>query len=480
MSKFKLFIENFLVYGLGGILSKIIPLLMLPIITRLMPDTFYFGLNDLSITLVSFGSAIAIMGMYDAMFRMFFERENEEFKKDVCSSALIFTIVTSIIVFVVLFIFREPCSEFVFSDKKYANLLLLSAMSILIGTTNSIVAAPTRMQNKRKVYLVLNTLSPFISYSIAIPLLINGYFVIALPLASVIAALSLEIIFGVLNRKWFQLKRFNWKYLKQMLIIAIPLLPNLLIYWVFNSCDRLMIAKMLGNEFTGVYAVGAKIGHASQLIYTAFAGGWQYFAFSTMKENDQVKTNSLIFEYLGVISFSAGIFMAVLSKPIFSILFTGDYVQGYVVAPYLFLAPLLQMLFQVACNQFLVIKKTWPNMLILSVGVAINILINYFLIPVMGIEGAALATLIGYAVSDILCVIVLIKMRLMRISSRFIIATVILILFALTWRLLLSSYILVSLLCAIVITLIYIWLYRSDFINLLKEVKTSEIKKTVI
>ena len=45
MSKVKLFIENFLVYGLGGVLSKIVPLIMLPIITRLMPDTFYFGLN---------------------------------------------------------------------------------------------------------------------------------------------------------------------------------------------------------------------------------------------------------------------------------------------------------------------------------------------------------------------------------------------------------------------------------------------------
>jgi len=30
------------------------------------------------------------------------------------------------------------------------------------------------------------------------------------------------------------------------------------------------------------------------LIYTAFAGGWQYFAFSTMKEDDQVQSNSNI------------------------------------------------------------------------------------------------------------------------------------------------------------------------------------------
>lgn len=81
MNKFKLFIENFLVYGLGGIMSKIIPLIMVPIVTRLMPTTDYFGLSDLSNTVVQFASSIAVMGMYDAMYRMFFEKDEVEYKK---------------------------------------------------------------------------------------------------------------------------------------------------------------------------------------------------------------------------------------------------------------------------------------------------------------------------------------------------------------------------------------------------------------
>ena len=77
-----------MVYGLGGVISKAVPLLMLPIITRLMPDTFYFGLNDISTTIVSFGSAIAVMGMYDAMFRLFFDSEDEAYRKTICSTTL--------------------------------------------------------------------------------------------------------------------------------------------------------------------------------------------------------------------------------------------------------------------------------------------------------------------------------------------------------------------------------------------------------
>lgn len=138
-----------------------------------------------------------------------------------------------------------------------------------------------------------------------------------------------------------------------------------------------MIGKLIGNSFTGVYSVGARIASVSQLIYTAFAGGWQYFAFSTMKEDGQVKSNSLVFEYLGVISFTAGILMCVFAHLIFKILFTGEYEAGYIVVPYLFLAPLMQMLYQIAANQFLVIKKTWPNSVILAFGAGLNVILNF-------------------------------------------------------------------------------------------------------
>jgi O-antigen/teichoic acid export membrane protein len=86
--KLKLFIENFLIYGLGSIISSIIPFLMLPVITRLLKDTYYFGINDMFNVIVSFGSSLAVMGMFDAMFRMFFDKETEDFKQRVCSSAL--------------------------------------------------------------------------------------------------------------------------------------------------------------------------------------------------------------------------------------------------------------------------------------------------------------------------------------------------------------------------------------------------------
>lgn len=463
--------ENIIVYGFGGILSKLIPLLMVPIVTRLMPDSSYYGISDLSNTLVQFGSYLAVMGMYDAMYRMFFEKDDDNYKKDICSTALIFTVGTSIVGSVLMVVFREYIAKYVFGSSEYGYLVYLTAVATLSGATNCIVSAPTRMQNKRKVYLVMNSLIPLLSYSIAIPLLMRGHYVIALPLSAAISAVISEMLFYILNHRWFSVKRFHKEYLKPLLQIAIPLLPNFLIYWIFNSCDKLMIVNMIGTAASGVYSVGSKLGHASQLIYTAFAGGWQYFAFSTMKEEGQVKLNSRVFEYLGVISFACAVFAFALCKPIYQCLFEGEYVSGYIVAPYLFLAPLLQMLFQVAANQFLVVKKTWPNLFILSSGAVVNIIINLWLISVIGIEGAAMATLVGYVVSDVICVIVLCKMKLMVVDARFIVSAVIMTAYIIIWRAFFHENPVIGTVIAVIVVLAFCFLYKRDLFKAVEMIK---------
>ena len=471
MSKLKLFVENFLVFGLGGVIQKAIPLVMVPIVTRLMPNSDYFGLNDMSNTVSSFGCAFAVMGMYDAMYRMFFEKDDEDYKKKVCSTAVLFTIATSLIIFLLMIVFKDIIAFYFFSNPEYSYLVYITALATLVGGTNSIISAPTRMQNKRKVFIIANTVSSVFSYSISIPMLLAGYYVVALPLAGLLTALTIELTFGFLNHSWFSPGKFDFSLLKQMLKIAIPLFPNFLVYWLFNSCDKLMITNMIGIGATGIYAVGSKLGQASQLIYTAFAGGWQFFAFSTMKEKNQVESNSKIFEYLGIISFIATAFICAWSHGIYELLFTEEYVSGYIIAPYLFLAPLLLMLFQVEANQFLVIKNTWPNMFILSIGSLLNILINWLLIPVLGIEGAAVATLLGYIVSVVICTIVLIKMKLMVVSYNFTFAVAVMAVYLVLWGLLFCDKMIVGTISAMITSCVLILLYKKAIANLLQSIK---------
>lgn len=105
-------------------------------------------------------------------------------------------------------------------------------------------------------------------------------------------------------------------------------------------------------------------------------------------------------------------------------------------------------------------------MLILSVGAILNIIINYNLIPVLGIEGASIATLTGYIVSDIICVIVLCKMNLMVVSKRFIMSVILIIIFMILWRFLFTDNIIIGTTSAVVLTLLLIVMYKKDIVSL--------------
>lgn len=462
MNKLKLFIENFIVYGFGGIINKLIPLVMIPIITRLMPDKTYFGISDMANTIVSFGTAIAVMGMYDAMYRMFFEKEERDYRKKVCSTALVFVFFVSVVVSILMLVFRNILSRRFLGSADYSFIIYFVAANVFVDAINTVIASPTRMQNHRKTYLATNAVGPLVSNTISVILLLKGFYLIAMPLGLVLSSLIISVTYVCINRKWFSTGLFDRSLLRVMLPIGIPMAVNVLVYWVFNSCDRLMITNLINVGESGVYAIGSKLGHASQLVYTAFAAGWQYFAFSTMKEDKQVESNSSVFEYLGVISYALTMFVCAFSYFIFRILFTEEYLPGYIVAPYLFLAPLLLMLFQVIANQFLVIKKTWPNMIILIIGAVSNVGFNYILIPIMGIEGAALGTLIGYLMSLVIASFVLIKMKLLKISARFYTSTFIMAAVMLIWRLFLPDRLLPMLALAIAGSSVLVVLYISE------------------
>lgn len=470
----RLFLENMIIYGLGGAIGKLIPFLLLPVITRMLPSSYYYGISDLVDVIVSFGASFSVMGMYDVMFRVFFDRDDNEYKQTVCSSTLHFVLLNAALLSIILCVFRNPIAELVLGGKQYSNLVIVASVSIFFSAISLIVSAPTRMQNQKGRYLIVNSIIPVFSYGCAMLLLKLGAYEYALPVVTMCNYLLLTVIFFIVNRGFFKKRSCDWKLIKNMLMLGIPLVPNFVIYWIFNSSDRLMINYMLDTEAAGVYGVGAKLGHLSQLVYAAFAGGWQYFAFSTMKDDDQVELTSKVFEYLAVLTFVSGIAVTMCSKFIFAILFTESYGEGYIVMPYLFIAPLLLMLYQTAGNQFLIIKKTWPTMLILLAGAVVNLFFNYLMIPVIGIEGAAIGTLMGYIVSVIVCVTVLKRMKLIHINKRFLQSCIAIILFFAVWRVFNKTYNFVYWIVGFIIIFYMIFLYRNDVRRIFKKFKRSD------
>lgn len=464
----KLFIENFLSYGAINALDKIVPLLMLPIITRLITDTGDFGRYEMYNTIVGFGSGFAILGIYDAMFREYFEKESLEYKNIVTSTSARIVFFSALLISLLLIIFSRTTSQIFLNTTENWNIVVMSAIGVFLSANRAIISAPTRIKNKRKIYVFSGISYSLLYYLLAILFIKMGFNYNGLIYGNIIASAYLLLFFYILNRKDFNFNIYEMPVARELLKIGVPLVPCFVIYWAFNSMDKIMISHMIGIDAVGIYSIGAKVASVSMFIYAAFAGGWQYFAFSTMKDKDQVELTSKVFEYLGVLSFAAFAIATLFNEFLFNLFFTGEYVKGSEVFPFLFLSPLILMLFQTAGNQLLVIRKSYLSTLCLISGLVLNLFLNYILIPMFGIKGAAFATLTGYVGSVLAMVILTIKIQLLQIKWRFTLASILTIIFTIK---LFLYYDIWSNFAVVLILLIYLMLYYPEIKNIYKNIR---------
>ena len=139
MSRKRLFIENFLAYGAINALDKIVPIVMLPIVTRLITDSADYGKFEMFNTIVAFGSSFAVLGVYDAMFREYFERDDVEYKNIVTSTAARIVFISSVVFSAVLFLGSRVISDLFFGSPEDWHIAVMSSIGVFLAANRAII-----------------------------------------------------------------------------------------------------------------------------------------------------------------------------------------------------------------------------------------------------------------------------------------------------------------------------------------------------
>ncbi len=64
--------------------------------------------------IVGFATPLAILGLYDAMFREFFEKDDQQYKYDVTTTTQRIILLSSIVLTIILILFNSLFSELFF------------------------------------------------------------------------------------------------------------------------------------------------------------------------------------------------------------------------------------------------------------------------------------------------------------------------------------------------------------------------------
>ena len=173
-----------------------------------------------------------------------------------------------------------------------------------------------------------------------------------------------------------------------------------------NSSDRYVIGIFLGTAFVGYYSPGYTLGNMISMFFAPLgfmlpAVLSKYYDENNMNEVKTVLKYSL--KYFLLLAIPCALGLSLLSKPILTILSTPEIAsQGYLITPFVAASALFFGAYAVIAQIIVLEKKTKITGTIWIMAAILNLGLNLIFIPYIGILGAAITTLLAFALAFIL------------------------------------------------------------------------------
>ena len=190
--------------------------------------------------------------------------------------------------------------------------------------------------------------------------------------------------------------------LREMQRFGMPLVPSGIALWAINFIDRLFLNTISGAGETGLYSIGVRISSVIVFLFTAFRTAWPAFAYSIEDDQEAKRTYGFVLTYLLFVSCWLTIGLGLLAPWIVHVLTTPRFYGGARVVSLLCFASTAYAAYTVMAIGIGRVRRTRFNWIITGVAAALNIGLNFALIPPYGMIGAAISTVAAYALMFLL------------------------------------------------------------------------------
>ena len=386
MDKYKRLLSNTVVIAIGTFSSKLLVFLLMPLYTRVLTNAEY-GDSDLILQTGNLLLPLVCMGMTEGVVR--FGLDKRVRKSDVFTTGIGCIMVG----FLVLLLF-EPLITRIDFITPYTMLIYVF---VLCSTLRTLSAQFVRATGNVRLYAVNGILSTALNIAFNVLFLVGLDMGVQGYLLAIICSDALSTLFLFWRAKLYKYLRFRGLRLPitgAMLRYSVPMIPNTLFWWVTNVSDRYIVTYMLGSEANGLYAVAYKIPSIIVLVCTIFLDAWQISAVTEEKARSRFFTK--VFRSYTALVFLVSSFVILFCQVIIRILVSPDFYEAWRYVPFLILATVFNCLVSFLASVYMVEKKSLRSLVTTASGAALNIIMNFVLIPYYGVNGAAFATFLSY------------------------------------------------------------------------------------
>lgn len=188
---------------------------------------------------------------------------------------------------------------------------------------------------------------------------------------------------------------FNIEYAKYALGFALPLLPHYLSLYVLEQSDRIMIQKMCGTAYAGIYGVAYSAGMVIKIVTESTTNALVPWLYGKLESKRYSDISKCIIPLLLVVLVALTIFIA-FSPEIMVILAGAEYTEAKYVIPPVTASVFFVFIYTIFANVEFFYEEKKFTMYISIGGAVLNVVLNYLLIPIYGFVAAGYTTLICY------------------------------------------------------------------------------------
>lgn len=399
-------------YASAGVLAALAGIVTFPIMTRSLTVGEYgiLGLITSSATLfIAFGK----LGMQHAVIRFYAQIKNAnidfslgQMNSTVSMMFLLLASFASVLWIVLGYTVIPLISEF----KNISELFLVASGIIFLRLLGSGFLNFLRAQQRSAVVGLAAILAKYFYLAFILLFVLLGWISVGFALASMVFAEIISVAFAAKKYGpdfYFKLNEVSVSLGKAMLIYGVPLMMMESLGLVMRLSDRYIIQFMLGENALGMYSASYNLtAYLDIILLTAMVQAIKPHYMQLWEADGSKATQNFLSEGLRtylVIGIPLVALFSVVGPHLMGFLASAKYDPGTIIIPFVAFSFLIEGSIQFLAAGLYVKKNTSVLMFWGVIACCVNLTLNIVAIPMFGILGPAIVTIITYALF-ILCV----------------------------------------------------------------------------
>ena len=379
---------NTLVFALGGLAIKAVSLVLMPLYTTAMTAGEY-GTAELLNSAIEIVLPLLSAGVVEALYR--FSIDDDVPKDELFAGSLV-------VLGVGVVCAGGLCAlGSVLWDMEHAGSFFVLFCSVCLFKATTQLARGLGHVRRFVAYGLINALAMVVSTYLLLVrarLGVEGYlwsFTIGYLVGGVVAFL------GSAEYRLLAPFRVDRVLLRRMLVYSLPLVPNLLSWWLVSVSGRYVVLWGSGVVAAGLFTAASKMPALVNIVASVFQQAWQYSTAREIDSPDRGAFFGVVMRGYSLATLTVAGLVIALNRPISRVMLQAEFAEGWRYVPLLMLVASFGVISIFFESFYQALKNSGVLMASTALGAVVNVILGVALVPFMGPWGAGLAGAVAYA-----------------------------------------------------------------------------------